>query len=353
MKPTPPLPRSPAPSLSVVVPVRDGAATLPECLTAMKAALPDGAELVVVDDGSIDDSGNIARQHGAKVVHHEHSRGTSAARNAGWRAARGDRIAFVDADVVLDPAALHSMMASLDSADDLLGVNGLYALGPLPPGAVTAFTNTSIVYQHQRHGDRVSSAFTGMCLLRRSALEGMGGWDERWGARYADDVITRYLLPPRCIALDRGARGRHLKRVPFAGLMRHRANIGWHYLRSLRCYWSAVRKRPQASVLNLRYPANTALALVWIGLGLGATVLSLTAAVLPSALLLVLLLTGAASLAVNAGFIAFTARHRGVGEALLALPISVLEGSAFLLGISASALSLVFERAPATATEPA
>jgi len=333
-----------APTVSVVVPVRDGAATLARCLAAAQAALPTGGELIVVDDGSVDGSGEIARQAGARVLHHAHSRGTSAARNAGWRAARADRIAFVDADVVLAPTALRSMQALLDQDPGLRAVNGLYALAPLPSGRVTAFTNTSIVYQHLGHGRRVSSAFTGLCLFRRETLEQLGGWDERWGARYADDVFTRYVLPPNSIALDEQARGLHLKTVPLPGLLRHRFNVGWHYLRSVRSYWPEVSQRPALSVLSLRYPANTVLALAWLGGLASCPVLPLVGGPI-----LVLCLVG--SVTVNARFAYFTLRHRGPVEAALALPLSVLEGGAYLAGLAGSALHQLRHGLPEPASE--
>ena len=88
------------PDVSVVVAVHDSARTLPALLAAMRAQDFDGTvELVVVDDGSRDESAGIARAGGARVIEQENA-GPSAARNRGWREARAPVVLFTDSDCV-------------------------------------------------------------------------------------------------------------------------------------------------------------------------------------------------------------------------------------------------------------
>ncbi len=245
-------------------------------------------------------------------------RGPSAARNAGWRATRHQLVAFVDADVVLRRGALGRLARVLADEPMLLGANGMLDAEPGASGAVSAFVNTSLRHQHLSHGARVASAFTSLCVLRRSTLVAMGGWDERRSSRYADDVATRFVLPPRSIALVRGATGVHHKAVPLGGLLRHRGNVGYHFV-------AAATDRqpiPTRAVLGWRYPANTLIAAAAI-------------ASLPAGLLGLPVLAGcaAASGAVNARLAAFALGERGLGAALLAWPLSALEGFAYLGGM--------------------
>ncbi len=85
--------------LSVVVPVRDGAATLEAALRSIVGRAEGLAEIVVVDDGSRDGSGALAEAIGGPVrVLRQEGRGAGAARNAGVAAARGSLLGFLDAD---------------------------------------------------------------------------------------------------------------------------------------------------------------------------------------------------------------------------------------------------------------
>lgn len=88
--------------LSVIIPVYNAAPYLSSCLDSLLSYPGEGLEVIVVDDGSKDDSGNIcdgysARDERVKVFHQENT-GVSAARNLGLEHAHGDWISFVDAD---------------------------------------------------------------------------------------------------------------------------------------------------------------------------------------------------------------------------------------------------------------
>ena len=80
-----------------------------------RAELPAGTEVIVVDDASDDDTAAVAREHGARVVHHPHAVGNGGAIKAGARIARGERIAFLDGDGQHDPAVIPDMLARMDA----------------------------------------------------------------------------------------------------------------------------------------------------------------------------------------------------------------------------------------------
>jgi glycosyltransferase involved in cell wall biosynthesis len=107
--------------LSVVVPAYDVAAYLPACLDSVLAQAPSmgraGLEVVVVDDGSPDDSGAIAESYAARDprvrVVHTSNQGLGAARNEGFRHVTGDLLAFADSDDVVPPGAYASLLRQL------------------------------------------------------------------------------------------------------------------------------------------------------------------------------------------------------------------------------------------------
>ena len=82
--------------LSIVLPAKNEAAALADLLPRLKAAQPD-AEIIVVDDGSSDDTAKLCVDNGVRVVRQPYSMGNGAAIKRGTRAATGDILVFMDA----------------------------------------------------------------------------------------------------------------------------------------------------------------------------------------------------------------------------------------------------------------
>ena len=98
------------PELSVVLPARNEAAGLRVLLPRLRALLPT-AELIVVNDGSTDDTAAIAHEFGARCIQHPYSLGNGAAIKAGARAARGKTLVMLDADGQHDPNDIPRLLA--------------------------------------------------------------------------------------------------------------------------------------------------------------------------------------------------------------------------------------------------
>lgn len=114
--------------LSIVMPARNERLNLPQLLAEVAAAtarLPLAAvEVIVVDDGSTDDTAALARAAGARVVSHAESLGNGAAVKRGIREARGDWILLLDADGQHPPAELPAMLALAERYDMVVGSRG-------------------------------------------------------------------------------------------------------------------------------------------------------------------------------------------------------------------------------------
>jgi glycosyltransferase EpsJ len=104
-------------NISVIVPAYNSAFTIEKCVSSVLAQTYADLELVIVDDGSKDDTYAICRtfaQNDSRVkLIHQDNKGVSEARNAALRAATGKYIAFVDADDWLDTGAYEKMMSAL------------------------------------------------------------------------------------------------------------------------------------------------------------------------------------------------------------------------------------------------
>lgn len=106
-------------SISVVLPAKNEAEGLRRTLPALRECLPD-AELIVVDDGSADETAAVAAAHGARVLGAPYSMGNGAAIKRGARAASGEVLVFMDADG--QHAAMHvrALLDKLDQGYDMV-----------------------------------------------------------------------------------------------------------------------------------------------------------------------------------------------------------------------------------------
>jgi glycosyltransferase involved in cell wall biosynthesis len=163
------------PGIAVIIPVRDGRRYLPQAIVSAQTQEPRPAEVIVVDDGSTDGSGEVARALGARVVR-QGALGPGAARNLGVESALSDVVAFLDADDRMVPGRLAAQSASLASDETIDGVFGL----------MRRFSEESGVYG-QPEQCLLPSAF----LTRRAAFRESGGFDPTLPAGEFIDWMVR------------------------------------------------------------------------------------------------------------------------------------------------------------------
>ena len=109
---------TPSQRLSIILPARNEAEGLRHVLPALRQEFPL-AELIVVDDGSTDETAAIAGAAGARVLSAPYGMGNGAAIKRGARAASGEILVFLDADGQHDPAHIHLLLAKLDQGYDM------------------------------------------------------------------------------------------------------------------------------------------------------------------------------------------------------------------------------------------
>lgn len=177
--------------VSVVVPVHDAAATLGGQLAALAAQDYDGEwELIVADDGSADDSAEIARGRGARVVASS-ARGPNLARNAGARSARGDFLAFCDADDVAGSGWLTGLVAEAGRGDL---VAGSLDVEPLNDAEVRSWHETPPWERGHPIRQFMPVASTANLGIWRSVFTAIGGFSEEVARGEDKDLAWRAQL---------------------------------------------------------------------------------------------------------------------------------------------------------------
>lgn len=171
----------PESTVSVVVPVLNGADTIGDTLTALvnQAGAPPDAEIIVVDNGSTDGTPEVIRRFHVTCLS-ERKRGPSAARNRGLYHARGEVVAFLDADTVPTRRWLHELIAPFADAQVMLAAGPLQDYLPQTPAE--RFMSQLGVYQFEYSIFRAGLPHVCSCnmAVRRAAALAIQGWDESY-----------------------------------------------------------------------------------------------------------------------------------------------------------------------------
>ncbi len=127
--------------ISIILPARNEADAVGQTVARLRALLPE-AELILVDDGSTDETAQRAEAAGARVLRHPYSMGNGAAIKTGARAARGEVLVFMDADGQHDPADIPRLLAQLDQGYDMaVGARDATSQASLGRGLANTFYN--------------------------------------------------------------------------------------------------------------------------------------------------------------------------------------------------------------------
>jgi len=182
----------PPPAVAVVIPCFNQAHYLAEAIESVLAQTLPPAEVVVVDDGSEDNSHEVAGRYEEVTRMRQRNRGVAAARNAGLGASGADRVVFLDADDRLLPSALEVGAGALERRPQVAFVSGVSRdIGD--DGRVLPGLRQPLVTQdHYLRLLEDCFIWSGSSIVyRRAALEAVGGFDESLEAGDDFDLYLR------------------------------------------------------------------------------------------------------------------------------------------------------------------
>lgn len=157
--------------VSIILPAFNEAESIGEVVDAVLAVVTgrDDWEVVVVDDGSTDGTGERARRPGVQVIRHPHNKGNGAAVKTGLRAAAGDWVCLLDADGQHDPGEIPRLLDRLEDYDMVIGTREGTAGGGLLRWLGNFFYNRLASYLTEQKIDDLTSGFR--AVRREKMLE--------------------------------------------------------------------------------------------------------------------------------------------------------------------------------------
>jgi GT2 family glycosyltransferase len=246
-----PFPRElPWPSMSVVVCTHNGGRTMRDCCEGLRKLEYPRFEVIVVNDGSTDETAEIVREYGFRLINTENC-GLSNARNTGREAATGEIIAYLDDDARPDPQWLtYLASAFLNTAYAAVGGPNIAPPGDGPIADCVAHAPGGPV--HVLLSDLEAEHIPGCNMaFRKTALEAVGGFDPQFRVA-GDDVDVCWRLQQH---------GFKLGFSPGAMVWHHRRN-------SVRAYWRQQKGYGRAeALLEAKWPEkyNAAGHVTWGG----------------------------------------------------------------------------------------
>lgn len=331
------------PHLSVIVPCHNAASELSRCLAAFSAMAIHGAEYIVVDDGSSDDSASVALSTTPPIRLLRMGRrcGSATARNAGARAATGDILVFIDADVVVHTDTLPLISAAFANDATLGALIGSYDHQPSASGFYSQYRNLLHHFTHQSGPRQASTFWTGCGAIRRQLFWEQGGFDETPDAIDDVDLGGRVARAGIRIELRPDVQVTHQKQWTLLSTLRTDLvlrGIPWTLL--------ILRDRRMPNALNVNRTNRLCVALIW----LAALLLALApeAGHHPAALLGPALGCLALVICLNRGFYGLLRRVRGMGFAFRGVAAHLLHfllcGVSFLIGLIVFAAAVTLSR---------
>lgn len=270
----------------------------------------------MVDDGSMDDSAEIARKQGAIVLQLPHQSGPAAARNHGAQKAQGDILLFVDSDVVIQQRTIERVIADFQKNPDIDAVFGSYDDEPAEKNFCSQYKNLYHHFVHQQSSRDAQTFWAGCGAIRQDAFHKVGGFDQKkYSKPSIEDIELGYRLRRKGyrILLDKELQVKHLKRWSLGGLLR--TDI---FCRAVPWSKLILESRQMANDLNLRMSDRVSAGLVILSIGI------LPFSFFRPQILCIIPPILAIILALNRKLYVFFLKRKGLKYAVLVFPLHLL-----------------------------
>jgi glycosyltransferase involved in cell wall biosynthesis len=211
------------PLVSVIIPVFNAGHTVERCLTSVLASSYNRLEVLLVDDGSTDDTLDRASKYECRILRQPENHGAASSRNFGCREARGDILVFLDADVAIHPEGIGFMVEDLHERKLASAVIGVYTKTQEVEGLFSQYQNLFTYFNHEQSGTTIAWFWTALGAMRKDIFAETPGFNEKYRGASAEDMEMGYTLSRQGhrIAYDNRIKGVHLHHHGFGSLLRN------------------------------------------------------------------------------------------------------------------------------------
>lgn len=175
--------------LAVVIPAYNAGTTLEDCLSGIAASDRKPDEIILYNDGSTDNTVDIANRYGVKVITNDGApKGPAAGRNICAENTDAELLVFIDADVQVHQNSIGDLETALLSAPDIAAAFGSYDDAPRSRRMAALYANLRHHFYHQ-HSEREASTFwSGFGAIKRDIFLAQEGYDTRFVQPSIEDV---------------------------------------------------------------------------------------------------------------------------------------------------------------------
>ena len=236
-------------SVSIIIPTFNGASRIGNCLSAlMKQTSKNGAEILVVNDGSTDRTDEVVAGFPAVQLISQANAGPAAARNRGAQEASGEILLFTDDDCVPTNNWLEAMLEPFRDPE-VVGSKGVYRTHQTQLAARFVQVEYEDRYRIMTAHPDIDFIDTYSAAFRRDRFLEMGGYDTSFPVACAEDIELSYRM---------SARGWKMKFIPSAIVYHTHPDTFWKYFKKKYkfAFWRvlAVRKNPKKGVKDSHTP---------------------------------------------------------------------------------------------------
>jgi len=176
--------------ISIIIPMYNSEKTIAKCIKSiLNSNYKKNYEIIIVDDGSTDNSINIVKKFKCKLIKLKNNRGVANARNIGARYSRGEILFFVDSDTVLGPNSVNIIADTFEKNPRTSIVNGIYSKKSYDNRIFTLYKSLNHHYHGVKDVKYKSTFLSVFCgAIRKRVFIDMGGFDNNIKSAGGEDA---------------------------------------------------------------------------------------------------------------------------------------------------------------------